>query len=191
MVLIGYSFLASFSPSVVRASVMIVLHLYAKVRHLRYDLGSASFVVLLMILLKNPMQLFHTGLQMSFLAVLTLSAAAPFFRKFYQGIFLSSGVVQLGLLPYTAYVFNYVSLAAVFINVPIIFLAGFLVPLGTEICPEPDLAGADCGIRRGPCSQCCFQARYRNHGTGYRRIVWIVDKLQQYDLYQRVSHHLK
>lgn len=76
------------------------------------------------------MQLFHTGLQMSFLAVLTLSAAAPFFRKFYQGIFLSSGVVQLGLLPYTAYVFNYVSLAAVFINVPIIFLAGFLVPLG-------------------------------------------------------------
>ena len=83
-----------------------------------------------MILLKNPMQLFHTGLQMSFLAVLTLSAAAPFFRKFYQGIFLSSGVVQLGLLPYTAYVFNYVSLAAVFINVPIIFLAGFLVPLG-------------------------------------------------------------
>ena len=130
MVLIGYSFLASFSPSVVRASVMIVLHLYAKVRHLRYDLGSASFVVLLMILLKNPMQLFHTGLQMSFLAVLTLSAAAPFFQKFYQGIFLSSGVVQLGLLPYTAYVFNYVSLAAVFINVPIIFLAGFLVPLG-------------------------------------------------------------
>ena len=130
IVLIGYSFLASFSPSVVRASVMIVLHLYAKVRHLRYDLGSASFVVLLMILLKNPMQLFHTGLQMSFLAVLTLSAAAPFFRTFYQGIFLSSGVVQLGLLPYTAYVFNYVSLAAVFINVPIIFLAGFLVPLG-------------------------------------------------------------
>ena len=83
IVLIGYSFLASFSPSVVRASVMIVLHLYAKVRHLRYDLGSASFVVLLMILLKNPMQLFHTGLQMSFLAVLTLSAAAYFFRKFY------------------------------------------------------------------------------------------------------------
>ena len=154
-------------------SVMIVLHLYAKVRHLRYDLGSASFVVLLMILLKNPMQLFHTGLQMSFLAVLTLSAAAPFFRKFYQGIFLSSGVVQLGLLPYTAYVFNYVSLAAVFINVPIIFLAGFLVPLGIRrICPEPDLAGTDCGINR-------------NHGTGYRRIVWIADKLQQYDLYQR------
>ena len=67
---------------------------------------------------------------MSFLAVLTLSSAAPFFRKFYQGIFLSSGVVQLGLLPYTAYVFNYVSLASVFINVPIILLAGFLVPLG-------------------------------------------------------------
>lgn len=130
LILLGYSFLASFSPSVIRASVMIVLHLYAKVRHLRYDLGSASFVVLLLILLNNPMQLFHTGLQMSFLAVLTLSSAAPFFRKFYQGIFLSSSVVQLGLLPYTAYVFNYVSLAAVFVNVPIILLAGFLVPLG-------------------------------------------------------------
>ena len=130
LILLGYSFLSSFSPSVIRASVMIVLHLYAKVRHLRYDLGSASFVVLLLILLNNPMQLFHTGLQMSFLAVLTLSAAAPFFRRFYQGIFLSSGVVQLGLLPYTAYVFNYVSLAAVFINVPVILLAGFLVPLG-------------------------------------------------------------
>lgn len=130
LILLGYSFLASFSPSVIRASAMIVLHLYAKVRHLRYDLGSASFVVLLLILMNNPMQLFHTGLQMSFLAVLTLSSAAPFFRKFYQGVFLSSGVVQLGLLPYTAYVFNYVSLAAVFINVPVILLAGFLVPLG-------------------------------------------------------------
>ncbi len=129
-VLLGYSFLASFSPSVVRASVMIVLHLYAKVKHLRYDLGSASFVVLLLILLRNPMQLFHTGLQMSFLAVLTLSAAMPLLKKFYQGIFLASGAVQLGILPYTAYVFNYVSLASVFVNVPVVFLAGFLVPLG-------------------------------------------------------------
>ncbi len=130
LILLGYSFLASFSPSVVRASVMIVLHLYAKVKHRRYDLASASFVVLLLILLKNPMQLFHTGLQMSFLAVLTLSAATPFFKRFYQGIFLSSGVVQLGLLPYTAYIFNYLSLASVFVNVPIIILAGFIVPLG-------------------------------------------------------------
>lgn len=143
LVLLGYSFLASFSPSVVRASVMILLHLYAKVRHLRYDLSSASFVVLLCILLKNPMQLFHAGLQMSFLAVLTLSAVVPFFRKVYQGIFLSSGVVQLGLLPYTAYLFNYVSLISVFVNVPIIFLAGFLVPLGiggfaADLCPLPD-----------------------------------------------------
>ncbi len=81
MVLIGYSFLASFSPSVVRASVMIVLHLYAKVRHLRYDLGSASFVVLLMILLKNPMQLFHTGLQMSFLANSDTFCCGAFFSK--------------------------------------------------------------------------------------------------------------
>ena len=174
--MIGYSFLASFSPSVVRASVMIVL-ICMRRYSMWYDLGSGFLCecLLFMILLKNPMQLFHTGLQMSFLAVLTLSAAAPFFRKFYQGIFLSSGVVwRLGLLPYAACVFNYVSLAAVFINVPDHFPGG--VSGGSawdrRICPEPDLAGTDCGINR-------------NHGTGYRRIVWIADKLQQYDLYQR------
>ena len=54
----------------------------------------------------------------------------PVVKRFYSGVFLSGAAVQAGLLPYTAYMFNYVSLGAVAVNVPIVFISGLVVPLG-------------------------------------------------------------
>lgn len=125
-----YMVMASFSPSVVRAVFMVLLHSFAKLAHRRYDLSSAAFLVALLMLVKNPMQLFNTGFQMSFLAVLTLCLLLPIVKRFYSGLFSASLSVQLGLLPYMIYTFNYLSLASVFVNVPVIFLAGLIVPAG-------------------------------------------------------------
>lgn len=128
--LLCYMALAEFSPSVVRASVMITIHLGAKVLHRRYDLlSSAAFTFLLMLVI-NPWQLFHTGFQLSFLAVASLGVILPFAARFYQGILLSSAAIQVGMMPYTAYVFNYVSLGGLVANLPVIFLAGILLPVG-------------------------------------------------------------
>ena len=93
-------------------------------------MASAAFFTAISMLVVNPMHLFNTGFQMSFLAVLTLSLMIPIIKKKYSGIFMASMAIQLGLLPYTIYVFNYISLAAVVVNVPIIYLTGLIVPMG-------------------------------------------------------------
>lgn len=125
-----YMGMASFAPSVVRAVFMVLLHSFAKLTYKRYDLSSAAFLIALLMLVKNPMQLFHIGFQMSFLAVLALCLLLPIVKRFYDGVFSASLAVQIGLMPYLIYAFNYLSLASVLVNVPVIFLAGVIVPAG-------------------------------------------------------------
>lgn len=127
---LAYMVLASFSPSVVRAVIMVWMHIIADITNRRYDMASAAFFTALVMLIKEPMYIFNTGFQMSFLAVLTLSLMVPLIKRFYSGVFLVSIAVQAGLTPYIAYVFNYISLASVFVNVPIITLIGMIVPIG-------------------------------------------------------------
>ena len=82
---------------------MVSLHALASVSAKRYDLSSAAFFVLTVMLVKNPFQLFNAGFQMSFLAVLTLSLMMPFIKRVYGGIFAASLAVQAGIAPYIAY----------------------------------------------------------------------------------------
>lgn len=126
----AYMVMSSFSPSVVRAVIMVWLHIFANLTNKRYDMASAAFFTALVMLVNNPMHIFNVGFQMSFLAVLTLALLLPVIKHFYRGVFLMSAAVQIGLLPYTVYVFNYFSLAAVVVNVPVIYLTGVIVPTG-------------------------------------------------------------
>ena len=125
-----YAVLASFSPSVTRAVFMIGLHQFAILTNRRYDLYSAAFCTAAVMMMRNPMCIFNTGFQMSFLAVLTMMMVMPAAEKIYKGIFTASLSVQAGLMPYVAYVFNYLSPGAVLVNVPVIFLTGIIVPMG-------------------------------------------------------------
>lgn len=125
-----YAVLASFSPSVTRAVFMIGLHQFALMTNRRYDLYSAAFCTAIVMMIRNPMCIFNTGFQMSFLAVLTMMLVMPSAEKIYKGMFTASISVQAGLMPYVAYVFNYLSPGAVLINVPVIFLTGIIVPAG-------------------------------------------------------------
>lgn len=125
-----YMILASFSPSVVRAVLMVLLHAFAKITGRRYDLNSAAFAVFTAVLMHNPYMLFNVGFEMSFLAVLSMCLVLPYVRRVYDGLLLASLSVQLGLGPFILYHFHCLSLLTVLINVPVIFLAGIIVPLG-------------------------------------------------------------
>lgn len=125
-----YAVMAGFSPSVVRAVIMVMLHAFATVTGRKYDLNNAAFAVASAVLLLRPFMLFNTGFQMSFLAVLTMSLALPYIKSFYSGAAAAGIAVQLGLGPFIWYNFNYISLLAVIINVPVVFLAGIVVPAG-------------------------------------------------------------
>ena len=125
-----YMVFAGFSPSVVRAVFMVLLHVFAQITNRRYDLNNAALLVATGVLVHNPFMIFNAGFQMSFLAVLTMVLVMPFIKNIYSGIFISGIAIQIGLGPFIVYNFNYLSLAAVFINVPVIALAGIIVPLG-------------------------------------------------------------
>ena len=128
--LVFYCFLADFSPSVVRAVIMIILHLIAQLLYRRYDIMSAAALTAIIVLFADPMQIYNTGFQMSFLAVTVISALTPFTEKGLKGNILFMLLFQMVMLPYTAFVFNYVSLAAFLINPLVIMLAGVMVPAG-------------------------------------------------------------
>ncbi len=130
VMLLLYMSLADFSPSVVRASCMIFLHLAAGLFRCRYDLMTAAGITFAAMLLWNPYQLFNTGFQLSFLAVASLAVIIPFVKRYYQGLFLSAIAIQAGMVPYNAFVFNYISIGSILANIPIIFIAGIMLPAG-------------------------------------------------------------
>ncbi|MGI6722706.1 MAG: DNA internalization-related competence protein ComEC/Rec2 [Anaerovoracaceae bacterium] len=130
-----YAALAGFSPSVVRAVIMIVMHMISRLAHYRYDLMTAAALTALLMLVYNPYQIFGLGFQLSFLAIFTLAAVMPVFAAMplpplFRSVLLPVLAIQAGMAPYTAYVFNYFSLGAFAANIPVIFLAGIVVPAG-------------------------------------------------------------
>lgn len=148
--LLFYAALSEFSPSVVRAVVMIFIHILSKLLWRSYDFLSCTAACALAMLLFNPFYLFNTGFQLSFAAVFCLASGLPWTeRKLLQMSqegkpellvkALRYGapllVIQLGMAPLTAYLFNYFSAASFFANIPIIALSGVMIPLGISLIP--------------------------------------------------------
>jgi len=143
-----YASLAGFSPSVVRAAMMILLHIFCDLTYRRYDFLSAACFTGMLMLIINPWQLFHSGFQLSFLAILSLSFLLPFGQKLWENqisqsrsrwgkslgmVFLPLVVIQIGMLPAIAYLFQMMPVAAIPLNTPVIALAGLLIPLGLAL----------------------------------------------------------
>ncbi len=154
--LMVYAALSGFSPSVDRAVFMIIIFIIGKLLHERYDLTTCTAFSAFVLLLYNPYNLFNLGFQLSYIAVFILAVILPWLTNLSEHIFPSKQeepalslnksnkesqkkivqivlpliAIQIGLIPITAYIFNYFSLSAFIINVPVILLAGFILPLG-------------------------------------------------------------
>lgn len=133
LALSAYTALAGFTASVVRACLMIFIHIAGNHLNRRYDLISSTCVSMIIILAVNPMQVYSAGFQMSFLAVITLGIMIPLIQKKIKGILLPMIAVQTGMVPYTMYVFNYVSLTSVISNIPVYFIATAMIPAGISV----------------------------------------------------------
>ncbi|MDD6190081.1 MAG: DNA internalization-related competence protein ComEC/Rec2 [Firmicutes bacterium] len=128
--LICYTALASFSTSVIRAVIMVIMHMFAGLSGRRYDLGSSAFAVAAASMLVNPWIVYNISFQMSFLAVLTMAVLLPYIKMTFKGVLAAGIAVQLGLGPFMVYTFNSISVISFLINIPVIFLAGITVPAG-------------------------------------------------------------
>jgi len=140
-----YAAMASFSPSVMRALIMILLHMAAEHLHRRYDMASAAAVSAILLLLLNPYSLFRAGFQLSYLAIFTISFLFPLAESLRKRLDISPGnklldhivklltpafAMQAGMMAATVYLFQYVSLVAFFMNIPVIALSGVIIPMG-------------------------------------------------------------
>lgn len=132
-VLTAYTALAGFTASVVRACLMIFIHIAGNHLNRRYDLVSSACVAMIIILAARPMQIYNAGFQMSFLAVITLGIMMPLIQKKIKGILLPMIAAQTGMVPYTMYMFNYLSLTSVISNIPVYFIAAAMIPAGISV----------------------------------------------------------
>ncbi len=128
VLLTAYGTISMWTPSVIRAGMMICLHTAAQLLDLRYDMATGLSTVALLLILMNPYVIFSTGFQMSFLAVSSICFITPVLSAKLPDCIATALAVNLGLLFYQMYQFNYVSLVSLVVNIPVIYLTGILVP---------------------------------------------------------------
>lgn len=129
-----YSYLCDFSVSVVRASLMSVLMLYAGVRGKPYDKLSVLSLVASFLLLLNPLYLFNLSFILSFVAVVSIFLLAKPFERLFDKVFYHKVAssfalnlaVQIGLFAFSVYFFGKYEVLGIFCNlisVPIASIA--------------------------------------------------------------------
>jgi competence protein ComEC len=128
--LLFYGTITLWSVSVTRAIALVAIITLGDAFDRRYDLLTALGAVATGILALNPWALFGASFQMSFLAIVSISFFGPFLERFMPAELSVMLAVQLGMIPYTAFVFNYVPLISILCNIPVIYILSILVPAG-------------------------------------------------------------
>jgi len=112
----GYAFITGLSPSVIRAVTMFSFFAFATIIDRRTNSINTLFLSYFVLLLINPLWLFHVGFQLSYLAVFFILWILPVFNKLYYpkngvvrklwGIFIVTIAAQLGIIPLSLYYFH-------------------------------------------------------------------------------------
>lgn len=135
--LLIYNLLCGFAPSVMRASIMAVVIMLARLSGKEYDnlnsLGVAGFIILLL----NPLTGYDAGFLMSFFCVASIFLLHPVLSKWMKKIvpnkvadYMSLSIcATLGILPFTASFFSQLNLLAVFANLIIVPMFAIVYPV--------------------------------------------------------------
>ncbi len=127
-----YAYLVGFTPSVLRASIMVIVGLLASHFGARYDDVSSLSLAAILILLFRPLLLFDLSFIMSFLAIFGLHSLSGPLTQAFERKGLKRGLAAalalsiattVALLPVFAVVFGRVSLVGFLLNVLIVPLA--------------------------------------------------------------------
>jgi len=137
---LGFLAFTGFTPSAVRAVTMICVVMTGRVLFRSHDRLNEIAIAALLILLIQPLYLFHAGFQLSFVTVLGLCIAAEevgierkrnkTWKEWLKESLLFSLYASLFSFPVVAYHFHSVSLVGIFANLVIIPLSGLLLGLG-------------------------------------------------------------
>ncbi len=129
-------------PSVVRASVMAIVIIFALISGRSTNIFNSLAIAALVILLFDVSEIYSAGFQLSFSAVLSIAIFYPVFKKkinsiihskFWNNIFLFGAVslsAQIGTIPFTLLYFGKLSIVALFTNLLVIPAIGFILCIG-------------------------------------------------------------
>lgn len=125
-----YIVLASFSISIIRAVIIILLKIIADKLMMRFDFLTAISIAVLISLINNPYSIFDVGLQLSFLSALIIVFIFPHIRRTRHRKLLEIMALPIGIGVYNIVSFGQFSLIAVLANTPVILLMSIYVPIG-------------------------------------------------------------
>lgn len=148
-ILIFYIFLTGAAPSVIRASIMAIVLLGGTILERRLNIYNSLAVAALIILLYDARFLFHSGFQLSFIAVISIVALYPQIMKINEVLpkslksclllqkllmlFAISISAAIGTLPFTSYYFGKISIIGIVANLVIIPLMTLVLALGLTV----------------------------------------------------------
>ncbi len=124
-----YGDFTMWSPSVMRAEIMIIMKELARIKELRYDSMTSMSLAAVILIFRNPYVIYSMGFQMSFLAIISINVISPRLPERIPEALRQAISVNASLIFFQAYTFNYISPFAVLINVPVIFMAGIAIPV--------------------------------------------------------------
>lgn len=134
---IFYCFLVGLTPSVLRATIMIIILFLAPIAERTYDALNSICLAAFIILLINPMYLFSVSFQLSFCATLGIILFFGQFRKYFSKfpVFLRDSLsvifsAQLLVWPVSAYYFHKVSIVGFLANIFIVPIVSTALVLG-------------------------------------------------------------
>jgi ComEC/Rec2-related protein len=140
-IIILYSFIAGLGISILRATIMMGINILARIIKEDYDpLSSLAFSGVL-ILLFDPISLFGTSFQLSFLSTFALIGISPYIKARYLSFAIPTIVVQTILSPLLLYKNGNIPIISFPINVLVapmiswITILGFAVVLSTFAFP--------------------------------------------------------
>jgi competence protein ComEC len=147
--LIGYAFLTGGRPSVVRATIMMIVFLAGFIIEKERDTLNTLFLAAMIILIYNPLNLFDVGFQLSFVCILSIillndrsrQKRTPLplgerntgYDRLIQFVLRSMAVstaVWFGVAGFIAYYFNIVTPVTIFANLAVVPLISVIVTLG-------------------------------------------------------------
>lgn len=123
-----YGSLAMWSTSACRAILMIIVSALGRYVDCRSDMLTSMSVAAFILLAHNPYVIFGAGFQMSFLAITSIAFLRPVMPEVVPESLSTAFAVNLGLLVYQMYNFNYISAVSIIANIPIIYMTGYFVP---------------------------------------------------------------
>ena len=137
--ILSIMFILIFSPSVVRAGISTIIAIFATLIYRKQDTYTTISIALLLTLLNNPFAIFDVGLQLSYLATLSIII---FYSKFTQKQFnnkvkkylYESTILTVSanilILPITIYEFNTIPINSIISNLLAGPLLGICIILG-------------------------------------------------------------